>query len=215
MGGNREGGRRLRVGRAQRETLETQVSAVLALDDERRPVVDTGLGFFDHMLTALAVHAGFGLELEAHGDLQVDAHHTVEDVGMVLGEALRQAVAAGPSVERFGDALVPMDEALSQVAADLSGRAYLAWEGTWPPFPAGGLWPDVWPEFFRGLGRGAGLTLHVRLLAAANHHHAAEATFKALGRALRAATRARIATGRVGEDGSVIPSTKGRVDGWT
>ncbi len=201
-----------RVGQAERESLETRISLSLSLDRPEGLRVDTGLGFLNHMLTAFATHGGFGLEVTARGDLEVDAHHTVEDVGIVLGEALRRALSKGLSIERFGDAMVPMDEALVQVALDLSGRPYLAWEGEWPPYPAGGLWPDVWPEFFQGLCRGAGVTLHVRLLTARNQHHAAEATFKAVGRALRLAVRKRPEGN--GAAGATVPSTKGRIDGW-
>lgn len=203
-----------RTGRAARESSETRISVTLDLDGALQGTgVETGIGFFDHMLTAFATHGGFGLRMEAHGDLEVDAHHTIEDVGIVLGQALREAAAGGGPIERFGDALVPMDEALVQVALDVCGRPFLGWEGEWPAYPAGGLWPDVWPEFFQGLSRGAGLTLHVRLYAARNHHHAAEATFKAVGRALRAAVRLRpeaLAT----STSRAVPSTKGRVDGW-
>lgn len=213
-----------RTGSATRESRETRVTVTLDLDGGAIQV-DTGIGFLDHMLSAFATHGGFALDVLARGDLDVDAHHTVEDVGIVLGEALRAALRRGGAIERFGDALVPMDEALVQVALDLSGRPYLAWDGAWPPYPAGGLWPDVWPEFFQGLSRGAGLTLHVRLLSARNQHHAAEATFKSLGRALRVAVRLRNpedgvrATGpqgkrERGEGEGVLPSTKGMVDGW-
>jgi len=178
-----------RAGRAERTTRESDVRVWVNLDQATPPEVSTGLGFFNHMLDAMATHGGIGLRVEAAGDLEVDAHHVVEDTGIVIGRALRDALGDMDGIERFGDALVPLDEALAQVAVDVCGRPYLAWSGDWPPFPAGGLFPDLWPEFFRGLARGAGLTIHVRLLAAANAHHAAEAAFKAAGRALGTATR--------------------------
>jgi imidazoleglycerol-phosphate dehydratase len=193
-----------RAARAERTTRESSVVVELDLDCAARPAVRTGLGFFDHMLTALGTHADWSLAVSAEGDLEVDAHHVVEDTGIVLGRALRDALGDMAGIERFGDALVPLDEALCQVAVDLCGRPYLAWGGDWPPFPAGGLYPDLWPEFFRGLCRGAGATLHVRLIAAANGHHAVEATFKAVGRALGTAARRREGRGEI--------STKGRID---
>lgn len=193
-----------RVGRAERTTRESRIVVELDLDRAATPTIRTGLGFFDHMLTALATHADWRLSLSGEGDLDVDAHHLVEDTGIVLGRALRDALGDMAGIERFGDALVPLDEALSQCVVDLCGRPFLAWTGDWPPFPAGGLYPDLWPEFFRGLGRGAGATLHVRLVAAMNGHHAAEATFKAAGRALGQAVRRRAGRGEI--------STKGGID---
>lgn len=194
----------VRTGAAERTTRESSIEVRLNLDVSDRPDVATGLGFFDHMLTALATHADWGLWLRAQGDLEVDAHHVVEDAGIVLGRALRDALGDMAGIERFGDALVPLDEALAQCVVDISGRPYLAWNGEWPPFPAGGLYPDLWPEFFRGLARGAGLTIHVRLLAGRNGHHCAETVFKAAGRALSQAARRR--TGRL------EISTKGLID---
>jgi imidazoleglycerol-phosphate dehydratase len=193
-----------RVGHAERATRESRVRVTLGLDRAATPEVQTGLGFFNHMLTALATHADWSLTLTGEGDLDVDAHHLVEDSGIVLGRALRDALGDMAGIERFGDALVPLDEALAQCVVDISGRPYLAWSGEWPPFPAGGLYPDLWPEFFRGLARGGGVTLHLRLLAAQNGHHAAEATFKAAGRALGQATRCRPGRGEI--------STKGLID---
>lgn len=193
-----------RVGRAERETRESRIRVELGLDRAGPPEVRTGLGFFNHMLTALATHADWSLRLEGEGDLDVDAHHLVEDAGIVLGRALRDGLGDMAGIERFGDAMVPLDEALAQCVVDISGRAYLAWVGEWPPFPAGGLYPDLWPEFFRGLARGGGVTVHMRLLAAQNGHHAAEAAFKAAGRALGQAARRRAGRGEI--------STKGWID---
>jgi imidazoleglycerol-phosphate dehydratase len=193
-----------RHGAASRVTRESRVEVRVGLDGAAPPNVATGLGFFDNMLSALATHADWTLVVRAEGDLEVDAHHVVEDTGIVLGRALREALGDLAGIERFGDAFVPLDEALAHCVVDLCGRPHLAWSGRWPPFPAGGLYPDLWPEFFRGLGRGAGLTLHVRLLAGENGHHAAECVFKAAGRALSQAVRRRPGRGDI--------STKGWID---
>ncbi|WP_333659746.1 imidazoleglycerol-phosphate dehydratase HisB [Meiothermus cerbereus] len=175
----------------ERNTAETQIKLSLSLDAAPGGQISTGLGFLDHMLVALERHGRFGLSIEAKGDLAVDVHHLVEDVGIVLGMALRQAVGEGRGLERYGEATVPMDETLVQVVLDLSGRSHLAFapeelgiEGS-----AGGLNAYHLREFLRGLCNHAGLTLHVRLLAGREAHHVLEATFKALARALYQATR--------------------------
>jgi imidazoleglycerol-phosphate dehydratase len=175
----------------ERNTAETQIKLSLSLDAAPGGQISTGLGFLDHMLLALERHGRFGLSIEAKGDLAVDVHHLVEDVGIVLGMALRQAVGEGRGLERYGEATVPMDETLVQVVLDLSGRSHLAFvpeelgiEGS-----AGGLNAYHLREFLRGLCNHAGLTLHVRVLAGREAHHVIEATFKALARALYQATR--------------------------
>jgi imidazoleglycerol-phosphate dehydratase len=175
----------------ERNTAETQIKLSLSLDAAPGGQISTGLGFLDHMLLALERHGRFGLSIEAKGDLAVDVHHLVEDVGIVLGMALRQAVGEGRGLERYGEATVPMDETLVQVVLDLSGRSHLAFvpeelsiEGS-----AGGLNAYHLREFLRGLCNHAGLTLHVRVLAGREAHHVIEATFKALARALHQATR--------------------------
>jgi len=175
----------------ERNTAETQIKLSLSLDAAPGGQISTGLGFLDHMLLALERHGRFGLSIEAKGDLAVDVHHLVEDVGIVLGMALRQAVGEGRGLERYGEATVPMDETLVQVVLDLSGRSHLAFvpeelgiEGS-----AGGLNAYHLREFLRGLCNHAGLTLHVRVLAGREAHHVLEATFKALARALYQATR--------------------------
>ena len=172
----------------ERNTKETRIKLELELDGSGAVEVSTGLGFFDHMLTHLAFHGLFDLTLKAQGDLEVDAHHTVEDVGICLGQAFSQAVGERAGLARYGQAVVPMDEALVQVVVDLSNRPLLAVSGT-RPGPAGGFDGQLAEEFWRALCLNGGLTLHVRLLAGQNDHHVLEASFKALGRALDMATQ--------------------------
>jgi imidazoleglycerol-phosphate dehydratase len=175
----------------ERNTAETQIKITLNLDSEPSGKIATGLGFLDHMLTAFQRHGRVGLEVQAKGDLEVDVHHLVEDVGIVLGMALKQAVGDAKGIERYGEASVPMDETLVNVVLDFSGRAYLAFapeelniEGS-----AGGVNAYHLREFLRGLSNHAGLTLHVRLLAGREAHHVIEAAVKALARAIHKATR--------------------------
>lgn len=190
-----------RRGFVTRRTAETDIELDITLDGEGTADVQTGIGFFDHMLTALARHGGFDLTVRAQGDLHVDEHHTVEDTGLCLGQALHAALGDKAGVRRFGSAVIPMDEALVLAAVDLSGRPFLAWEvnvsGRIGQFDA-----VLAEEFFRALASAGGITLHVRQLAGKNEHHIVEATFKAVARALREA---------VSFDARVkgIPSTKG------
>jgi len=187
-----------------RSTKETSVSLVVQVDGSGQVDVATGLPFFDHMLAQLGRHSGFDLSVEARGDLPVDAHHTVEDVGIALGEALRQALSAKLGVRRFGFIAVPMDEALVEVALDLSGRPYLVYEvdlglgafplGT-PPFD-----PQLAEEFWRAFSTAAGITLHLTMRSGRNVHHIIEASFKAVAMALRDAVKV---------EGDSVPSTKG------
>lgn len=181
----------MRTATIERNTAETRIKLTLDLDAEASGEISTGLGFLDHMLTAFQRHGRFGLEVSARGDLEVDVHHLVEDVGIVLGMALRQAVGDARGLERYGEASVPMDETLVGVVLDLSGRAHLAFapeelgiEGS-----AGRVNAYHLREFLRGLSNHAGLTLHVRLLAGREAHHVIEAAIKALARALYKATR--------------------------
>ena len=185
-----------------RTTNETRISIELSLDGG--PVESsTGVPFFDHMLDQLGRHAHLGLVVKATGDLDVDAHHTVEDTGIVLGEALTDALGDKRGIRRYGDALVPMEEALVQVALDISGRPLLVYEAP-IPFDVVGQYDTVLTEeFFQALVRSAGLTLHVRLLAGRNAHHMVEAVFKAVARALGDAVRLD------GRAGNSVPSTKG------
>ena len=190
----------------RRTTKETSISVTLLVDGDGTVSVSTGLPFFDHMVSQLGKHAGFDLSVQAQGDLQVDAHHTVEDVGILLGEVLREALGDKEGVRRFASVDVPLDEALISVALDLSGRPYLVYQvdpgaggeaypiGT-PPFD-----PQLAEEFWRALVTAAGITLHVRMISGRNSHHILEASFKAVARALRDAVRI---------EGRGVPSTKG------
>ena len=188
----------------ERRTKETTVDVSLQLDGSGRVLVETGLPFFDHMVEQLGRHAGFDLTVHAKGDLHVDAHHTVEDVGIVLGSCLGEALGDKAGVRRFASMLLPLDEALIEVALDLSGRPYLAYSldfapdtpglGT-PPFD-----PQLAEEFWRAFATAANLTLHIRRLEGKNTHHMLEASFKGVARCLRDAVRV---------EGGGIPSTKG------
>ncbi|MGO0123321.1 imidazoleglycerol-phosphate dehydratase HisB [Desulfothermobacter acidiphilus] len=193
----------MRWAEGSRRTRETEVKVDLCLDGSGQAEVDTGVGFFNHMLETFARFAAFDLKVWARGDLEVDAHHTVEDVGIVLGQVLDRAWGEKRGINRFGNAILPMDEALALAAVDISGRGGFYWEGVFPSARVGNLDVEVIPEFFRALALNARLTLHLRLLAAENTHHAAEALFKALGVALGQAVRLRSG----GQD--TIPSTKG------
>jgi len=192
-----------RAGEARRKTKETEVRVRVDLDGSGRADVKTGIGFFDHMLEALARHAPYDLEIAATGDLHVDAHHTVEDVGIVLGQALAQALGERRGIRRYGEATVPLDDALARVVVDVSGRPYVAFHAEPPTWQKLGDYDvALTPEFFRALATHAGLTLHLDLLRGQNAHHAVEAVFKAAARALGDATRL---DPRV----TGVPSTKG------
>ena len=192
-----------RAGEARRKTKETDVRVRVDLDGSGRAKVKTGIGFFDHMLEALARHAAYDLEIAASGDLHVDAHHTVEDVGIVLGQALAQALGERRGIRRYGEATVPLDDALARVVVDVSGRPYVAFHAEPPTWQKLGDYDvALTPEFFRALATHAGLTLHLDLLRGQNAHHAVEAVFKAAARALGDATRL---DPRV----TGVPSTKG------
>jgi imidazoleglycerol-phosphate dehydratase len=191
-----------RGGEAHRATGETEVRVRLDLDGRGEASASTGVGFFDHMLALLARHALVDLEVEARGDLATGSHHTVEDTGITLGRALDDALGDRAGVERYGAALVPMDECLVQVAIDLSGRPYLAYDVPLPAMVIGGFETDLLEEFLRALATHARLTLHVRLLEGHNPHHVIEASFKAVARALRAAVA-------LNPRAPGVPSTKG------
>ena len=178
----------IRTGTVQRTTQETDITVKITLDGAQTSSVSTGIGFFDHMLTLLAKHGRFGLVVEAKGDTYVDAHHTVEDVGLALGQALVKALGDKPGIERYGDAWVPMDEALTQVVIDLSGRPYLVFQGEWStPVLGGNFETELVEDFFQALAMSAAMNLHVRNLYGRNTHHIIESMFKATGRALRKA----------------------------
>jgi imidazoleglycerol-phosphate dehydratase len=194
--------------RAQRirATKETSIDIVVDLDGHGDVLVDTGLPFFDHMVAQLGKHGGFDLTVRASGDLVVDAHHTVEDVGIALGECIREALGDKAGVRRFASIDLPLDEALVAVALDLSGRPFLAYDvdpgGGAEAYPLGSppFDPQLAEEFWRALATSAALTLHIRMISGRNTHHILEATFKAVARALRDAVRV---------EGAGVPSTKG------
>jgi imidazoleglycerol-phosphate dehydratase len=192
-----------RVAEVSRETKETRVRVALVLDGTGRTSIRTGVGFFDHMLDALGRHGRFDLEVEAEGDLHIDAHHTIEDVGLTLGRAFAQAVGDGAGIERMGEATVPLDEALVQAVVDISGRPFAALHLPFAGERIGEMPAEMVPHFLRSFATEARITLHVRLLAGENDHHRAEACFKALARALDAATT------RDPRIAGVVPSTKG------
>jgi imidazoleglycerol-phosphate dehydratase len=186
-----------------RKTNETEIRLNLNLDGSGGHDIHTGIGFLDHMLSHLAVHGLFDLQLEAKGDLHVDSHHTVEDCAMVLGQAFDQALGERQGITRIGYAYVPMDEALAFVAIDLSGRPYAVIEAEWHTPSVGGIATSLFPHILESFAVAARCNLHARVLYGRDDHHQAEALFKALGRALDAATQ--LDPRRAGR----IPSTKG------
>jgi len=186
-----------------RKTSETDITLTLNLDGAGRADIATGIGFFDHMLTAFARHGLFDLTVQAKGDLHIDSHHTVEDVGIVLGQALRQALTDKSGITRYGQATIPMDEALVEAVIDCSGRAHLSWNVEFPRPMLGRMDTQLCEEFFRAFAGNALITLHVTQKAGTNAHHIAEAAFKSVTRALKAAVA--IDPRTEGE----IPSTKG------
>ncbi|HWS47861.1 MAG TPA: imidazoleglycerol-phosphate dehydratase HisB [Acidimicrobiia bacterium] len=190
----------MRTAELHRETKETTVDVGLTIDGSGTTEIGTGIPFFDHMLEQLGKHAGFDLRVAATGDLAVDLHHTVEDVGIVVGNALREALGDKRGVRRFANALVPLDEACVQVALDLSGRPYLVYEVDPIAEWIGTFDPQLAEEFWKGFVDGARVTLHVRSISGKNGHHVIEASFKGVARALRDA---------VTVEGGGVPSTKG------
>ena len=190
-----------RSSRIERTTGETQIVVDLSLDGSGETSISTGVPFFDHMLDQLGRHSGWDLTIDAKGDLEIDQHHTVEDVGLALGDALKEALGDKQGITRYGSVVVPMEDALVQVALDLSGRPYLAHDVPVPAERVGDYDPVLTNEFLRALTNRAGITLHVRLLDGRDPHHIIEGEFKALARALGEATSM---SGRSG-----TPSTKG------
>ena len=190
-----------RRARVERKTKETEIVVELDLDTPTSSI-QTGVPFFDHMLDQVATHGHLGLTITASGDLEIDAHHTVEDTGIALGEALTEALGDKRGIRRYGDALVPMEEALAQVALDISGRPLLVYDADISAEAIGQYDADLTEEFLQALARSGGLTLHVRLVAGKNAHHATEAIFKALARALGDAVS-------IDPRSDSIPSTKG------
>lgn len=168
----------------ERKTAETQISIKLNLDGEGTCDIATGIGFLDHMLTLLAKHSFMDLTVKAKGDLEVDSHHTVEDIGIVLGEALREALGDKAGIHRYGNCFIPMDETLAQVCLDFSGRPFLVFGAEIPKIQLGNYDTETTEEFFRAVAMHCGLTLHIRVLYGSNVHHIIEAVFKAFARAV-------------------------------
>lgn len=194
----------MRSATCQRETLETTIRLSLNLNGVATCAIHTGFGFFDHFLTLLAFWAKWDLELQATGDTHIDAHHLVEDVGLVLGNALAEALGDKKGIERAAFARVPMDEALAEVTVDFSGRPWLEWRGSelLPPILAGEE-SDLWREFCKALASGAKANIHIQFLYGKNGHHLLESAAKGLGRAFAAAAV---------QSGNSVPSTKGKLD---
>lgn len=177
----------LRKAEVARKTRETDIWLSLNLDGEGKSLVSSGVGFMDHMLCLFSAHGRFDLELRCSGDLDVDTHHTVEDIGIVLGKAISEALGGRESIKRYGSALIPMDESLAQVALDLSNRPYLYYDVPFSTPKLGGMETEMFEEFFRALAVNAGMTLHISILYGKNNHHMIEAVFKAFARALKEA----------------------------
>jgi imidazoleglycerol-phosphate dehydratase len=194
-----------RAATRSRETKETKIALTVDIDGDGNATADTGLPFFDHMLCQLGKHSGMNLAIECEGDLEIDAHHTVEDVGITLGEAVKEALGDKAGVRRFASNLVPLDEALVEVALDLSGRPFLVYEVDFAfddrnLIGSPGFDPQLAEEFWRAFATAASITLHIRTRSGKNTHHIIEASFKAVARALRDAVRI---------EGTGVPSTKG------
>lgn len=195
----------MRSAQLKRDTKETQIAVSIDLDGSGEARVDTGVGFFDHMLDHLARHGGLDLEVRAQGDLHIDAHHTVEDVGICLGKAFLEALGTPRGIVRYGHAVVPMDEALAEAAVDISGRPFLSYDAAVPGERIGAFDVELAEEFLRAFAVNARITLHVVLRHGTNAHHCVEGIFKAVARALRQA---------VSIDPRVqgVPSTKGMLE---
>ena len=192
-----------RRAKIDRTTKETQIRAAVDLDGGGQAQGATGIGFLDHMIEQLAKHGLIDIELEAKGDLHIDQHHTVEDTGIVLGQAVAKALGDRAGIRRYGAALIPMDEALTRVALDASNRPYLVWKVAFKRPSIGGVDSELFQEWFRAFAQNAGLTLHVENLYGENHHHIIESCFKGLARALRQAVEPDPRAG------GAVPSTKG------
>jgi imidazoleglycerol-phosphate dehydratase len=197
----------MRQGSVERKTTETSISVAVDLDGNGRYSVDTGVGFLDHMLEQLSRHSLMDLTVKAKGDLHIDAHHTTEDVGIAIGQAVNQALGDRKGIARYGHAYVPMDEAMSRVAIDLSNRPYLIWKVAFGRDKLGTMDTELFKEWFQAFAQAAGATLHVECLYGDNDHHIVESCFKALARALRAATEIDP------RKADAVPSTKGTLGG--
>ncbi|MCR4863354.1 MAG: imidazoleglycerol-phosphate dehydratase HisB [Ruminococcus sp.] len=191
----------MRTAIIERATKETQISVTVELDEKGRADIDTGIGFFDHMLTALSVHSGISMTVKVKGDLNVDCHHTIEDTGIVLGQALGQALGTKSGIVRYGTAYIPMDESLAMASLDLSNRPFLVFNCDFTNQSCGDYDLCMTEEFFRAFAFNAGMTLHINLLYGSNDHHKAESVYKAVAHALKTAVT-------LNADGNTL-STKG------
>ena len=196
----------MRNAEIKRNTAETNIELFLDLDQKGLAVINTGVGFFDHMLTLFAKHSGFSLKAICQGDTDVDYHHSVEDLGICLGKAFAEALGDRMGIMRYGDATIPMDEALVLTAVDISGRSHLSFFATMPAAKVGDFDTELVKEFFEAFVRSAGVTLHIRVLAGENTHHIIEGIFKSFARTMRAA----VAIDSASAD--EVPSTKGLLD---
>ena len=193
----------MRTGTVHRATAETSINVRVNLDGSGAYAISTGIGFFDHMLEQLSRHSLIDLDVKTVGDLHIDQHHTVEDTGLAIGEAIAQALGEKRGIRRYADALSPMDETLTRVALDISGRPFLVWKAEFSQKRLGEMDTEMFEHFFHSFAQTAGLTLHVETLYGSNNHHIAESAFKGLARALREAVE--IDPRKAGN----IPSTKG------
>jgi imidazoleglycerol-phosphate dehydratase len=197
----------MRSATIKRKTKETDIAVTVDLDGEGKAKISTGVGFFDHMLEQVARHSLIDVTVSAKGDLHIDQHHTVEDVGIALGQALKQALGDMKGIARYADVHLPMDEAMTRAAIDISGRPYLVWKVTFTRVKIGEMDSELFREFFQAFAQNAGITLHIENLYGKNNHHIAETCFKALARALR------VAVAIDPRQKSRIPSTKGSLSG--
>lgn len=191
----------MRIGTIERQTKETQISVGVNLDGKGKAEINTGIGFFNHMLTALSVHSGISMKVNVKGDLDVDCHHTIEDTGIALGQALAKALGAKSGIARYGTAYIPMDESLAMASLDLSNRPFLVFNCEFTNQSCGDYDLCMTEEFFRAFAFNSGMTLHINLLYGINDHHKAEAVYKAVAHALKTAVAEN-------SDGSTL-STKG------
>jgi imidazoleglycerol-phosphate dehydratase len=193
----------MRTAMIERKTKETEISVTLDLDGDGAADVDSGIGFLDHMLDSFARHSAIDLKLRAQGDLHIDFHHTTEDTGIVIGQAVKRALGTYKGIRRFGQALIPMDETLTRAAVDVSGRPYFVWKVAFTKPKLGEMDTELFKEWFQAFAQHGGLTLHIENLYGENNHHIAESCFKACARALRQAIEIdqRLA--------ALVPSTKG------
>jgi imidazoleglycerol-phosphate dehydratase len=197
----------MRSATVKRKTKETDIAVTVALDGDGKAKIQTGVGFFDHMLEQIARHSLIDITIKASGDLHIDQHHTVEDVGIALGAALKHALGDMKGITRYADVNLPMDEAMTRAAIDISGRPYLVWKVNFTRVKIGEMDSELFREFFQAFAQNAGITLHIENLYGKNNHHIAETCFKALARALR------VAVAIDPRQKSRVPSTKGSLSG--